>query len=40
MDGRHKVELFEEIRCGYATGETIKGLAKNELGCSLEQLDT
>jgi transposase len=28
MDRRHKVELFEEIRRGYAAGETIKGLAK------------
>src|SRR5215831_16076368 len=28
MDRRSKVELFEEIRLGYAAGETIKGLAK------------
>jgi transposase len=28
MDRRQKVELFEEIRLGYAAGETIKGLAK------------
>jgi len=28
MDRRHKVELFEEIRRGHATGETIRGLAK------------
>jgi transposase len=28
MDRRHKVELFEEIRRGYAAGETIQGLAK------------
>jgi transposase len=28
MDWRSKVELFEEIRRGYAAGETIKGLAK------------
>src|SRR5580658_1346002 len=28
MDRRRKVELFEEIRRGYAAGETIKGLAK------------
>jgi hypothetical protein len=28
MDRRLKVELFEEIRRGYATGETIKRLAK------------
>src|SRR6185436_1941716 len=28
MDRRLKVELFEEIRRGYAAGETIKGLAK------------
>src|ERR1035438_3986872 len=28
MDRRSKVELFEEIRRGYAAGETIKGLAK------------
>src|SRR5271170_2323683 len=28
MDRRHKVELFEEIRRGYAAGETIRGLAK------------
>jgi transposase len=28
MDRRTKVELFEEIRRGYAAGETIKGLAK------------
>src|SRR5579864_1005946 len=27
MDRRHKVELFEEIRRGYAAGETIQGLA-------------
>jgi transposase len=27
MDRRSKVELFEEIRRGYAAGETIKGLA-------------
>jgi transposase len=28
MDRRQKVELFEEIRRGYAAGETIKGLAR------------
>jgi hypothetical protein len=28
MDRRQKVEIFEEIRRGYAAGETIKGLAK------------
>src|ERR1017187_8426208 len=28
MNRRSKVELFEEIRLGYAAGETIKGLAK------------
>src|SRR5579862_199317 len=28
MDRRHKVELFEEIRRGYAGGETIQRLAK------------
>src|SRR5438552_2893429 len=28
MDRRSKVELFEEIRSGYAAGETILGLAK------------
>src|SRR5664280_1815394 len=28
MDRRHKVELFEVIRRGYAAGETIQGLAK------------
>jgi hypothetical protein len=28
MDRRKKVELFEQIRRGYAAGETIKGLAK------------
>src|SRR6202044_894036 len=28
MDRRTKVELFEEIRRGYAAGETILGLAK------------
>src|SRR6185295_7229384 len=28
MDRRSNVELFEEIRRGYAAGETIKGLAK------------
>jgi transposase len=28
MDRRSKVELFEEIRRGYAAGETINGLAK------------
>src|SRR5277367_5677500 len=28
MDRRTKVELFEEIRRGYASGETILGLAK------------
>jgi len=28
MDRRSKVELFEEIRRGYAAGETIKGLAR------------
>jgi transposase len=28
MDRRTKVELFEEIRRGYAAGETIQGLAK------------
>src|ERR1700694_1246558 len=28
MDRRTRVELFEEIRRGYAAGETIKGLAK------------
>jgi transposase len=28
MDRRMKVELFEQIRRGYAAGETIKGLAK------------
>jgi transposase len=28
MDRRHKVELFEEIRRGYAAGETVQGLAK------------
>jgi len=28
MDRRSKVELFEDIRRGYAAGETIKGLAK------------
>ena len=28
MDRRRKVELFEEIRRGYAAGETIQGLAK------------
>jgi hypothetical protein len=27
MDRRAKVELFEEIRLGYAAGETIQGLA-------------
>src|SRR5512143_4067397 len=30
MDRRAKVELFEEIRRGYAAGETIKGLAKKQ----------
>ncbi len=28
MDRRKNVELFEEIRRGYAAGETIVGLAK------------
>jgi hypothetical protein len=28
MDRRKKVELFEELRRGYAAGETILGLAK------------
>jgi transposase len=28
MDRRHKVELFEVIRRGYAAGETIQGLSK------------
>src|SRR4029077_12395862 len=28
MDRRSKVELFEEIRCGHAAGETILKLAK------------
>jgi transposase len=28
MDRRRKVELFEEIRRGYASGDTIQGLAK------------
>ena len=28
MDRRKKVELFEEIRRGYAAGETIAGLAR------------
>src|ERR1051325_5832046 len=28
MDRRKKVELFEELRRGYAAGETIQGLAK------------
>src|ERR1019366_955922 len=28
MDRRTRVELFEEIRRGYASGETILGLAK------------
>jgi transposase-like protein len=28
MDRRGKVELFEEIRRGYTTGETIKSLAR------------
>src|SRR5450631_1866629 len=28
MDRRRKMELFEEIRLGYAAGETILGLAK------------
>jgi transposase len=28
MDRRRKVEIFEEIRRGYAAGETIQGLAK------------
>src|ERR1035438_9118648 len=28
MNRRSKVELFEEIRLGYAAGETIKALAK------------
>jgi transposase len=28
MDRRRKVELFEEIRRGYAAGETVQGLAK------------
>ena len=28
MDRRQKVELFEEIRRGYAAGETIQGLSK------------
>src|SRR5436305_13727679 len=28
MDRRFKVELFEEIRRGYAAGETIQGLAE------------
>lgn len=28
MDRRQKVELFEQIRHGYAAGETILGLAK------------
>jgi transposase-like protein len=28
MDRRGKVELFEEIRRGYAAGETIKSLAR------------
>src|SRR5271166_810060 len=28
MDRRSRVELFEEIRRGYASGETILGLAK------------
>ena len=28
MDRRSKVELFEEIRRGYAAGETVQGLAK------------
>jgi hypothetical protein len=27
MDRRSKVELFEEIRRGYAAGETVQGLA-------------
>jgi protein-disulfide isomerase len=30
MDRRRKVELFEEIRRGYAAGETVKGLAKRQ----------
>jgi hypothetical protein len=28
MDRRRKVEIFEEIRRGYAAGETVQGLAK------------
>src|SRR5271154_5694038 len=28
MDRRRRVELFEEIRRGYAAGETVQGLAK------------
>ena len=28
MDRRKKVELFEEIRRGYAAGETILGMAE------------
>src|SRR4051812_41516217 len=28
MDRRHKVELFDEIRRGYASGETVQGLSK------------
>jgi len=28
MDRRHKVELFEVIRRGYAAGETIQGLSR------------
>src|SRR5215467_5678919 len=28
MDRRSKLELFEEIRRGYAAGETIQGLAR------------
>ena len=28
MDRRQKVELFEQIRLGYAAGETILGLAR------------
>jgi len=28
MDRRRKVELFEELRRGYAAGETIQGLAR------------
>jgi hypothetical protein len=31
MGGRQKVKSFEQIRLGYAAGETINGLAKKHV---------